>query len=147
MACNFLNSRRMLVMGRKLVDVSHHKFPTHLAPALFVGLVVATTAGVWDYNSKEVGNPTVLFLVAAGAMLSAIFVPKWWLLTALLISFSIPIAHLSLRNLGLPSGHSSQVWETLLMLPLSMSGGFIGCLLRLDSRDPRTVDYLKKRKK
>ena len=147
MAQNLLNSQRMLVMRRTLFAVSHQKFPTHLAPALFVSLVVATTAGVWDYNSKEVGNATVLLLVAGGAMLPAIFVPRWWLLSALLISFSIPIAHLSMRNLALPSGHAPQVWETLLMLPLSMAGGFIGFLLRRDSRDSGSVAHLKKRKK
>jgi hypothetical protein len=110
--------------------VSREQFPKNLGPALLLALITATATGIWDYNIKDSQHTTILMLVAFGAMVSSVSFPRWWVVSSLLVAIGVPGAHITLRNLGLPAGHESPIWESLLIALPSLAGGFIGRVMR-----------------
>lgn len=110
--------------------MSRERFPENLGPALLLAIVTATATGVWDYNIRDSQHTTILMLVAIGAMFSSLCFPRWWVVSSLLVAVGVPGAHITLRNLGLPAGHESPIWESVLISLPSLAGGFIGRVMR-----------------
>jgi len=110
--------------------VSRERFPKNLGPALLLSLTTATATEVWDYNDRGGQHTTILMLVAFGAMVSSLSFPRWWVVSSLLVAIGVPSAHITLQNLGLPAGHESPIWESLLLALPSLVGGFIGRVMR-----------------
>jgi hypothetical protein len=117
--------------------VSRERFPENLGPALLLALVTATATGVWDYNNRDIQHTTILMLVAFGAMVSSLSFPRWWVISSLLVAIGVPSAHITLRNLGLPAGHDSPIWESFLVALPSLVGGFIGRVMRNELKQSR----------
>lgn len=117
--------------------MSRERLPSNLGPALLLALVTATATGVWDYNIRDSRHTTILMLVAFGAMLSSVSFPRWWLVSSLLVAIGVPVAHITLGNLGLPAGHESPFWESMLVALPSLAGGFIGRVMRNELNQTR----------
>ncbi len=110
--------------------MSRERFPENLGPALLLAILTATGTGVWDYNIRETQHTTILLPVAFGAMFASLCFPRWWVVSSLLVAIGVPGAHITLRNLGLPAGHESPIWESVLIALPSLAGGFIGRVMR-----------------